>query len=85
VLAFDHQVADGRTAAALLRDLRDRLEAHERSLWPRQEANAEPQCALCLRPASELDAMRHFLVRTASDDERREQAVCTICLQDWYA
>ena len=86
VLAFDHQVADGRTAAALLRDLRDRLEAHEHSLWSASASSAsEPQCSRCLRPAGELEAARHFLVHTVSADREKDQAVCTICLQDWYA
>lgn len=86
VLAFDHQLADGRAAASLLRDLRERLTAHEASLVrPRDDSVApgEPRCAICLRPVSELEGNRHFLVRTVAASRDQEQAVCTICLEDW--
>jgi pyruvate/2-oxoglutarate dehydrogenase complex dihydrolipoamide acyltransferase (E2) component len=85
VLAFDHQVADARSAAAFLRDLRDRLTNHDASLnsYRRADAPSEPHCSRCLRPAGELQELRHFLVRTAPDAAGVEQMVCTICLQDW--
>jgi pyruvate/2-oxoglutarate dehydrogenase complex dihydrolipoamide acyltransferase (E2) component len=83
VLAFDHQLAEGRTAAAFLRDLRDRLVAHAASWQPASGPIAEPRCALCLRPAGELDADRQFLVRTVSRPAGGEELICTICLQDW--
>jgi pyruvate/2-oxoglutarate dehydrogenase complex dihydrolipoamide acyltransferase (E2) component len=83
VLAFDHQLADGRTAATFLRELRDRLRAHEASLGVAANAGAEAQCSLCFRPVSELAEARHYLVRTIGTDGRVDQAVCTMCLADW--
>jgi pyruvate/2-oxoglutarate dehydrogenase complex dihydrolipoamide acyltransferase (E2) component len=84
VLSFDHQVGEGGRAASFLRDLRERLVAHEASLGYRQTSHAaEPHCSLCLRPVSELEAGRHFLVRVVTGANEREKAVCTICLEDW--
>lgn len=86
VLAFDHQLSDGRTAASYLRDLQERLVAHETAGRSEPEvAVVEPSCSLCLRPAGEIEELRHFLVRTVSRSAQGEQTVCTICLQDWYA
>lgn len=82
VLAFDHQLAEGRTAAGFLRDLRERLIAHQASLQRTPQA-PEPRCALCLRPAGELEGDRQFLVRTVPRQGGIEELICTICLQDW--
>jgi 2-oxoglutarate dehydrogenase E2 component (dihydrolipoamide succinyltransferase) len=83
VLAFDHQVAEGRSAAAFLRDLRDRVRAHEASWRINHDAALpEPHCGTCLRPVAELEAARQFLVRTVREGGR-EALVCTLCLQDW--
>lgn len=84
VLAFDHQLAEGRTAAAFLRELRDRLKGHERSLGRTSEDGAaEPRCSLCLRPVSELESSHHFLIRTIGDRAGTEKPMCSICLQVW--
>jgi hypothetical protein len=84
VLAFDHQVADGRTAAAFLRDLRDRLRAHEASFGAERAGTpVEPCCSVCVRPVSELTASQHFLIRTIGDASGNDKLICSICLQVW--
>lgn len=84
VLCFDHQVAEGRSAAAFLRELRERLVAHAESLAPPvAAAGAEARCSVCLRPLGELEADRHFLVRTRTPAGADDRDVCTICLADW--
>ena len=84
VLAFDHQVAEGRTAAAFLRELRDRLRAHEASFGGEQTGPlSEPCCSVCTRPVSELVASQHFLIRTIGDASGRDTPICSICLQVW--
>ena len=85
VLAFDHQVAEGRTAAAFLRDLRDRLAGHEQSFGARAAAaeTTEPFCSFCLRPHGEIDAAQQFLLRAVADRHGNERAICSICVQGW--
>ncbi|MCC7009033.1 MAG: 2-oxo acid dehydrogenase subunit E2 [Acidobacteria bacterium] len=86
VLAFDARIVSGRAAAAFLEELRDRLVAHEQARPAVDTAGTvEPECALCLRPMSELEGARHMLVRTLVGVGRGEQLVCTICLRDWCA
>jgi pyruvate/2-oxoglutarate dehydrogenase complex dihydrolipoamide acyltransferase (E2) component len=86
ILAFDHQLADGRTASRFLRDLSDRLVAHEASLAAASAAvTPELECCLCLRSVGELEQDRHFLVRTVTAGANPERIVCTVCLEDWYA
>jgi pyruvate/2-oxoglutarate dehydrogenase complex dihydrolipoamide acyltransferase (E2) component len=82
VLAFDHQVAEGRTAAAFLRDLRDRLQGHEQAFGRMaDETLPEPRCSVCLRPVSELDTNHQFLIRTIADRSGADKAICSVCLQ----
>ena len=86
VLAFDHQLADGRTAAGFLRDLRERLIAHEAGLFRRPdqaEPAEEPSCSICLRPLSELEDSQHFLLRTVDRVAEGGRMICSICLQGW--
>ena len=84
VLAFDHQVAEGRTAAAFLRDLRDRLQGHEQAFGRiADEGEPEPRCSVCLRPVSELDENHQFLIRTIADRNGTDKAICSVCLQVW--
>ena len=71
VLAFDHQLAEGRTAARFLGDLRDRLVMHEASTrQPAGEASArveEVRCSRCQASASEL-GKDHPLIQTVRAD-----------------
>jgi 2-oxoglutarate dehydrogenase E2 component (dihydrolipoamide succinyltransferase) len=86
VLAFDHQLADGRTAACFLRDLRERLIAHEAGLFKQleqREPAEEPCCSICLRPVGELEDTQHFLLRTVTRVGDGGRMICSICLSGW--
>jgi pyruvate/2-oxoglutarate dehydrogenase complex dihydrolipoamide acyltransferase (E2) component len=79
-LAFDHQLSEGRRAARFLRELRDRLQHYEAALQPRRGVEQrEPFCTECLRPASELRALRAHLVQTVGTDHS-SALVCSVCL-----
>jgi pyruvate/2-oxoglutarate dehydrogenase complex dihydrolipoamide acyltransferase (E2) component len=83
VLAFDHQLAEGRTAASFLHDLSDRIRGHEESMrGAATTSEEEPMCAVCRRPLTELEESRHHLV-TIAGRGARTQMLCTICLADW--
>lgn len=79
-LAFDHQLAEGRKAAHFVRDLAGRLEAHgavENEAPQRSGSGHDaPLCALCLRDAETLRAMKAMLVRS----EIPSGFVCSVCL-----
>ncbi len=55
MLAFDHRLTEGRTAAAFLKDLRDRLASYERVL---RGPDPEPHCARCLRTGFRLSGAK---------------------------
>ncbi len=83
ILAFDHRLSEGRKAAQFLRDLRDRLEGYERALaGGRGKSDDSISCSQCLRPASELAAMRAHLVQTVKADGGRT-LVCAFCLSGY--
>jgi pyruvate/2-oxoglutarate dehydrogenase complex dihydrolipoamide acyltransferase (E2) component len=77
-LAFDHQIGEGRTAAHFLRDLADRLEAHNElgSSETFGRSNDERYCVLCQRDADTLRQLNGVLVRS----EIPAGLVCSICL-----
>lgn len=79
-LAFDHQVADGRRAAQLLRDLGTRLNAHDQSehIVPISMEEETAHCVLCHRSGDELRALRAILVVS----KLPEGMVCSLCLGD---
>lgn len=79
MLAFDHRLTEGRTAAALLKDLRDRLVSYERALRGPEE---EPSCARCLRKGSELAELNVPLllgIQTAG----QTAPICGNCILGW--
>jgi pyruvate/2-oxoglutarate dehydrogenase complex dihydrolipoamide acyltransferase (E2) component len=79
MLAFDHRLTEGRTAAALLKDLRDRLGSYERAL---RGPDAEPQCARCLRTSSELAELNVPLllgIQATGDNA----PICGNCILGW--
>jgi pyruvate/2-oxoglutarate dehydrogenase complex dihydrolipoamide acyltransferase (E2) component len=75
-LAFDHQVAEGRSAAQLLRELSVRLEVHA-SL--ERTAHGERFCVLCQRDEDALKKYKAILVKS----EIPPGSVCSICLSGW--
>jgi pyruvate dehydrogenase E2 component (dihydrolipoamide acetyltransferase) len=81
ILAFDHQLAEGRKAAQFVRDLATRLEAHGASASP-QMAQSEPgpadqpYCALCMRTGNTLLELNEMLVKS----EVPAGFVCSYCL-----
>jgi pyruvate/2-oxoglutarate dehydrogenase complex dihydrolipoamide acyltransferase (E2) component len=85
VLAFDHQLAEGRAAARFLGDLRDRLVAHEASASKPGEAGGaaeEPRCSRCLSTYRDLAADGHALVQTVRGDGST-RLLCKLCLEGW--
>ncbi len=81
-LAYDHHLADGRTAARFLNDLRDRLEGYERALRPGDRArDDQPYCFRCSRSVNEL-VVHHYLVNAVRPDGSQGH-LCTVCLGGW--
>jgi len=85
VLAFDHQLAEGRTAARFLNDLRDRLASHEASTAKPAEggpAAEEVRCSRCQASHRDLAAEGHALVQTVRGDGST-RLLCVLCLEGW--
>jgi pyruvate/2-oxoglutarate dehydrogenase complex dihydrolipoamide acyltransferase (E2) component len=82
LLAFDHQVTEGRLAAQFLNDLARRLQSHDAALRQGQAADPAapgPCCARCLRPVGELRELGAHLLATVNADQS-ESFLCTNCL-----
>jgi pyruvate/2-oxoglutarate dehydrogenase complex dihydrolipoamide acyltransferase (E2) component len=83
-LTFDHQIAEGRTAARFLNALKERLRAHEAALTatsrraPRmmETAGEDLFCGRCLRTAEQMRQLDGYLVQSAFPDGY----VCSFCL-----
>jgi pyruvate/2-oxoglutarate dehydrogenase complex dihydrolipoamide acyltransferase (E2) component len=82
LLAFDHQVSEGRLVAQFLNDLSNRLQSHEEALRQAQAPDRSgpgPCCARCLRPVDELKELGAHLLTTVNPD-KSESFLCTNCL-----
>ena len=79
MLAFDHRLTEGRTAAAFLKDLRDRLGSYERALLG---PDAEPSCTRCLRNGSELAALDVPLL-LGIQQAGETAPICGNCILGW--
>ena len=79
MLAFDHRLTEGRTAAAFLKDLRDRLSSYERAL---RGPDAEPSCARCLRTSSELAELNVPLL-LGIQQAGATAPICGNCILGW--
>jgi len=83
-LTFDHQLAEGRTAAQFLGELRDRLEAHS-ALGESSPAGGvvssrpELYCVLCQRDSTALRKIKAILLRSEIPDG----FVCSLCIGGW--
>jgi pyruvate/2-oxoglutarate dehydrogenase complex dihydrolipoamide acyltransferase (E2) component len=91
ILSFDHQLAEGRSAAGFLRDLAQRLQAYEAALQfkpDNRNGQEEWHCARCLTPLSRLQRLDPhrsgdlFLVQVVQPSGKTEYR-CSICIQGW--
>jgi pyruvate dehydrogenase E2 component (dihydrolipoamide acetyltransferase) len=81
ILAFDHQLTEGRKAAQFVRDLAARLEAHAAAASPPMAQSEpsppdQPYCALCMRDGNTLLKLNEMLVKS----EVPAGFVCSYCL-----
>lgn len=82
-LSFDHQIAEGRTAANFLRDLIARLSSFERDIAAEGQGAAdrsEPCCVGCQKDAAELQSANVFLLRYESV---KPGFICSLCLNGY--
>ena len=83
ILAFDHQLSEGRSAAKFLNELRQRLGHHEASLLAgsgnMKVASAALRCSRCQRGYGE--SKTYLLQVYASDGTTRP--ICSMCLEGW--
>jgi hypothetical protein len=91
ILAFDHQLAAGRSAAGFLRDLAQRLQAYEATLQfelDNRNSQEELHCARCLTPLSRLQRLDPhrsgdlFLAQVVQPSGKTEYR-CSVCMQGW--
>jgi len=85
ILAFDHGLGEGRSAARFLNELKQRLTEYERALEVQAPLTAdsaaqEIACSRCYRPATELAALPAYLLPTHRADGST-RLLCTVCLQ----
>ena len=73
VLTFDHQLADGRTAAVFLAELKERLSHYEGRF--QEPAPAVPTCVKCFRSLPELQSMGQHLLSLVPQGN-----LCTLCI-----
>lgn len=82
-LRFDHQLAEGRTAAAFLNDLAARLKGHEAAVGTAvADAPRAARCARCYRTHQELRSIDRHLLQTIGAGGANE-VLCTVCIQGW--
>lgn len=85
ILAFDHQLSDGRTAAKFLGELADRLRSYEAAAKDRSapaRPPAELRCSNCQRSLSPSDPHNRFLVPVIMPDGS-DGRLCQICFDGW--
>lgn len=76
ILAFDHQLSDGRTAALFLNDLKSRLLSYESTP---DEPGQDLSCAQCGRTAQQLTEANEHLLLSALP----KGYLCTYCTAGW--
>ncbi|GJL63444.1 MAG: dihydrolipoamide acetyltransferase component of pyruvate dehydrogenase complex [Nitrospirales bacterium] len=92
ILAFDHQVSEGRQAAKFLRELGEHLQAYEAALTSGQAGDAEDvkklSCARCLTPLTKIqewdkfEHWDHFMVQMVKPNGQRGY-LCSVCMRGW--
>ena len=75
MLAFDHQISEGRAAAKVLNQLKQRIAGYESAM----EATAnDSHCEQCFATLSELTTLKHHLLQTVGP-RGSTRMVCTRC------
>jgi len=75
ILAFDHQVSEGRAAARFLNELKRRITGYENALKPTAH---DPRCQQCSKTLGELIAWKNPLLQTAGPGGTTRY-ICTRC------
>ncbi|GJL55795.1 MAG: dihydrolipoyllysine-residue acetyltransferase component of acetoin cleaving system [Nitrospirales bacterium] len=94
ILAFDHQVSEGRQAARFLRELGEHLQAYEAALAGASSSDQDAEdvsrlsCARCLTPLADIqewdkfEHWDHFMVPMVKPDGQRGY-LCSVCVRGW--
>ncbi len=94
ILAFDHQVSEGRQAAKFLRELGEHLQAYEAALSSGQAGDSDAEdvkklsCARCLTPLTKIqewdkfEHWDHFMVQMVKPNGQRGY-LCSVCMRGW--
>ena len=94
ILAFDHQVSEGRQAAKFLREIGEHLQAYEAALEGAfsNDSDAEDvgkmSCSRCLTPLKKIqewdqfEHWDHFMVQMVKPNGKRGY-LCSVCLRGW--
>jgi pyruvate/2-oxoglutarate dehydrogenase complex dihydrolipoamide acyltransferase (E2) component len=81
ILAFDHQISEGRAAARFLNELKRRIVGYESALTASAASTApseEPSCERCFTGLAELTSTQHYLLQTAGPNGTTRN-ICTRC------
>jgi pyruvate/2-oxoglutarate dehydrogenase complex dihydrolipoamide acyltransferase (E2) component len=83
ILAFDHQVTEGKQAAQFLGDLKSRLAGYEAALGPADKTNAgtgqDLHCSECLMTIAEIERMNGQMLQRVKADGSIG-LICTKCV-----
>lgn len=79
ILAFDHQLTEGRQAARLLNDLKTRICGYESALSAANKSAEKLYCDRCMIGVEEIHALEHYLVQCI-DARGETRLVCSRCL-----
>ncbi|MBI3653764.1 MAG: 2-oxo acid dehydrogenase subunit E2 [Acidobacteria bacterium] len=79
-LAFDHQLAEGHTAARFLKELSARLSEYNQTANENKRQQSELSCAYCGSGVSELQANKSFLLVCQTP---ARAYVCSLCLTNY--
>lgn len=94
ILAFDHQVSEGRQAAKFLGELGEHLQAYETALEGGFSSGSDAEdvkkmsCSRCLTPLEKIqewdqfEHWDHFMVQTVKPNGQRGY-LCSVCVRGW--
>ena len=94
ILAFDHQVSEGRQAAKFLRELGEHLQAYETALAGGSSRDPDAvdvnklSCARCLTPLAKIqewdqfEHWDHFMIQMVKPNGQRGY-LCSVCIRGW--
>jgi pyruvate/2-oxoglutarate dehydrogenase complex dihydrolipoamide acyltransferase (E2) component len=78
ILAFDHQISEGRAAAKFLNELKRRIAGYENAMGIPAVVSEDPHCERCFSTLSELSNLKHYLLQTAGAGGSTH-FICTRC------